>query len=348
MPSSEPSSQPSTSHSPTLSYGPTQSPSTSSAPTPTFIDPRCFTVATYNSIDWDVARIADGIESLAERSHFMGGIVRLVAHDFMDYDRTSSIPYGPDGCFDPSHPANKGLPEDIWCDDCPLTRVYNLKYRPNNIGRADFWIAAGNAVIRQTSINNTLDMRGSFRWGRRDQLSCPGSGDRVPAPTGCDATEAAMIERMGLTWRDAVALMGAHTLGRGDIRFSGHHGTWSNTNVTALVFDKRYFEAAHGNAWRPRANPGPTTNDFTTGKLTDGGNTRLILKTDLCLTMDVRNVDTQPCCSRTDLFYPHVENDCPPQLSRCPLENMCPTQMRRCPMYPDFHPWMEDGGSRGL
>ncbi|EJK61609.1 hypothetical protein THAOC_17870, partial [Thalassiosira oceanica] len=205
----------------------------------------------------------------------------------------------------------------------------------------DFWIAAGNAVIRQTSINNTLDMRGSFRWGRRDQLSCPGSGDRVPAPTGCDATEAAMIERMGLTWRDAVALMGAHTLGRGDIRFSGHHGTWSNTNVTALVFDKRYFEAAHGNAWRPRANPGPTTNDFTTGKLTDGGNIRLMLKTDLCLTMDVRNVDTQPCCSRTDLFYPHVENDCPPQMSRCPLENMCPTQMRRCPMYPDFHPWME-------
>ena len=225
MPSSGPSSQPSTSHSPTLSFGPTQSPSTSSLPTPTFIDPRCFNVATYNSIDRDVALIANSIESLAERSHFMGGIVRLVAHDFMDYDRTSSIPYGPDGCFDPSHPANNGLPDDIWCDDCRLTRVYNEKYRPNNIGRgkcckvtecllaeafasptrpsytchcsADFWVAAGNAVIRQTSVNNTLDMRDSFRWGRRDQLSCPGSGDRVPAPTGCDTTEAAMIDRMG-------------------------------------------------------------------------------------------------------------------------------------------------------
>ncbi|EJK58041.1 hypothetical protein THAOC_21859, partial [Thalassiosira oceanica] len=58
MPSSKPSSQPSTSNSPTLSFGPTQSPSnspskspttsptTSSPPTPAFIDPRCFTVAT--------------------------------------------------------------------------------------------------------------------------------------------------------------------------------------------------------------------------------------------------------------------------------------------------------------
>ena len=106
MPSSEPSIQPSTSHVPSLSYEPTTSPSTSSAPTPTFIDPRCFTVATYNSIDRDVARLANSIEDLAERSHFLGGIVRLVAHDFMDYDSTSSIAYGPDGCFETSHPVS--------------------------------------------------------------------------------------------------------------------------------------------------------------------------------------------------------------------------------------------------
>ena len=162
MPSSEPSNRPSTSqipsgepslsgmpstNPPTLSFGPTQSPSTSpstsptaspstsSQPTPAFIDPRCFTVATYNSIDRDVARIAENIESLVERSHFFGGIVRLVAHDFMDYDPTSTPMYGPDGCFDRSHGTNSGLPEDIWCDDCPLTRVYNQKYRPNKISR---------------------------------------------------------------------------------------------------------------------------------------------------------------------------------------------------------------------
>jgi len=104
----------------------------------------------------------------------------------------------------------------------------------------------------------------------------------------------------------------------------------SDTNVTALVFDKRYYEAAHNNAWRPRINPNPTTNDFTCGKLTDGGNIRMMLKTDLCLTMDVRNVDTQPCCSNNNMWYPHLENKC---LSR----------MRRCPMYPDLHPWMEAG-----
>ncbi|EJK73284.1 hypothetical protein THAOC_05100, partial [Thalassiosira oceanica] len=235
------------------------------------------------------------------------------------YDRTSTPMYGPDGCFDLSDGINSGLPEDIWCDECPLTLVYNRKYRPNNIGRADFWVAAGNAVIRQTSINNDLDMRSSFRWGRQDRFLCPGSGDRLPGSTGCAATEAAMIERMGLTWRDAVALMGAHTLGRGETRFSGHHGTWSDSDEAALVFDKRYYDAAHDNSWRPRFNPDQTTNDFTTG---NGGITRMMLKTDLCLTMDVRNVDTEPCC------VTH-------------WENKCREQMRRCPMYPDLHPWME-------
>ena len=75
------------------------------------------------------------------------------------------------------------------------------------------------------------------------------------------------------------------------LQFSGHHGTWSNTDVTAMVFNKWYYEAVLNNAWQARINPDLVANDFTTGKLTDGGNTRLMLKTDLCLVIDVRNVD---------------------------------------------------------
>lgn len=132
----------------------------------------------------------------------------------MDYDRFSSTPYGSDGCFDPNHDANAGLPEGVWCRNCLLRGLHESKY--SFISRADFWIAAANAVIRQTSVGGVLDLRNTFKWGRVDRGSCPGSGDRVPSPSGCDAVEGTFLGRMGMEWVDAVALMGAHSIGRGD------------------------------------------------------------------------------------------------------------------------------------
>ncbi len=175
---------------------------------------RCFSVEMYDSIDGDIAAIKNSIRSDQERSHFLGGIVRLAAHDFMDYDNSnSSDPMGPDGCFDPNHPSNAGLPADVWCGNCSLKLLHDERY--SHVSRADFWIAAANAVIRQTSINNSLDMRDTFVWGRKDTNVCAGSGDRLPTPSGCDQVERVLLGRMGLTWADAVALLGAHTLGRG-------------------------------------------------------------------------------------------------------------------------------------
>lgn len=166
----------------------------------------------YASIDADIARLKLSITDNTARAHFLGGIVRLAAHDFMDFDRFSFDHYGPDGCFDPAHDANSGLPDDVWCETCLLRSLFEAKY--THLSRADFWIASANAVIRQTSINNTLDLREHFTWGRTDRDSCEGSGDRIPAPTKCSEVENAFLVRMGLDWRDAVALLGAHSLGR--------------------------------------------------------------------------------------------------------------------------------------
>jgi len=140
-----------------------------------------------------------------------------VAHDFMDYDRNdANNPMGPDGCFNATHPANAGLQQGIWCLNFPLTLLYEERY--SHLSRADYWIASANAVIRQTSVNNTLDLRGTFSWGRTDADSCPGQGARLPSPRGCGDVEHTFLIKMGLTWKDAVALMGAHThtLGRGE------------------------------------------------------------------------------------------------------------------------------------
>jgi hypothetical protein len=175
----------------------------------------CFTNNTYNSIDADIELLKNEIDDDTSRSHFLGGIVRLVAHDFMDYDQNNfTYPMGTDGCFDPDHQANAGLPESVWCDTCTLKLLYESKY--THVSRADFWVAAANAVIRQTSIDSVLDLRDTFLWGRVDADSCVGSGDRLPIPGGCDEVEGVFLTRMGLGWRDVVALMGAHTLGRGE------------------------------------------------------------------------------------------------------------------------------------
>lgn len=222
----------------------------------------------------------------------------------MDFDRTSDNSFGSDGCFESDMIPNAGLPS-IWCEGCLLTLLYEDKYR--HLSRADFWIASANAVIRQTSINNALDLKGVFAWGRVDAESCSGSSNRLPAPTGCAQTEAAFITRMGLEWIDAVALMGAHSLGRGSIDFSGHEGVWVANADEAQIFDKRYYEEIYSNSWRPRV--GERTQNWTTGPPnSDDPNPRLMLNTDICLVYDIdESVD---CCTRTDQFFPDGGTEC--------------------------------------
>ena len=158
----------------------------------------------------------------------------MVAHDFMDFNiNDEGIPMGSDGCIDMDHPDNSGLPQDVWCDNgCPLTEVYNSNF--SHLSKADFWVAAANAVIRIAS-NNELDLKDTYVSGRVDAESCVDQGLRLPAASGCDAVEGVFVDRLGLTRTDAVALLGAHTIGRGDQAFSGHNGIWVDTEAQSVV-----------------------------------------------------------------------------------------------------------------
>ena len=218
------------------SFSPTlPQPSASPTPKPTRAPGVAFvTEQEYDAIDADIAALsaAFGNDDIA-RAHFLGGIVRLVAHDFMDFSINEAIPMGSDGCIDMEHPDNSGLPQDIWCDNgCPLTEVYNSNFA--HISKADFWIAAANAVIRLAS-NNGLDLKSTYVSGRVDAESCDGQGLRLPAASGCDAVQGVFVDRMGLTLTDGVALLGAHTIGRGNELFSGHHGIWVDTEAQSVV-----------------------------------------------------------------------------------------------------------------
>ena len=174
----------------------------------------CIDIGRYRSIHDDVIAIASRIRDPAELSHFYGGIVRLVAHDFMDHDvNDTSDPMGSDGCLDWQSLSNAGL-SSVWHEGSDLFLLWAARY--SDVSWADFWIIAANGVIFETSVGNAkLDLADTFLWGRDDRESCPGSAGRLPSTEGCRQVEGVFLERMGLTWRDAVALLGAHTLGRG-------------------------------------------------------------------------------------------------------------------------------------
>jgi len=266
----------------------------------------CVTHIVYDNIHDDIASIAGSIGDIGEKGHFFGGIVRLAAHDFMDYDRNSANPGGSDGCLDFSDPENAGL-SDIWCDDpdglaCPLKSLYDSAYS-SFMSKADFWVASANAVIKITSVD---ELELPFRWGRIDSDTCAESSERLPAASGCTEVEETFIDRMGLSWTDAVALMGAHTLGRGDAEFSGHDGTWVDTDEQSIVFDKRYYEEVLRRSWRPQTTDAGT--DWTWG---GSDLTVMMLNTDICLYYDIPDGDDQTCCTDTTGNCRNIDEQCP-------------------------------------
>ena len=144
---------------------------------------------------------------------------------------------------------------------------------------ADFWVASATAVIKNTS-NERLDMK--FKWGRTDSDTCANSSARLPEPSGCDQVESTFINRMGLSWTDATALLGAHTLGRGDANFSGHPGTWVRTDEESTIFDRKFYTELLSRGWIPRTFPPEDNidNDWVWG----GANLSvMMLNTDVCL-----------------------------------------------------------------
>eukprot|EP00586_Coscinodiscus_wailesii_P015166 CAMPEP_0172511598 /NCGR_PEP_ID=MMETSP1066-20121228/237604_1 /TAXON_ID=671091 /ORGANISM="Coscinodiscus wailesii, Strain CCMP2513" /LENGTH=963 /DNA_ID=CAMNT_0013291045 /DNA_START=206 /DNA_END=3094 /DNA_ORIENTATION=- len=263
----------------------------------------CWTIDAYYELHDLIEQESSDIGDVGERGHFLGGIVRLAAHDFMDYDRRSVLePGGSDGCLDLNHTANAGL-SDIWCDDeieCPLKKIYDSHYSFSSV--ADFWVAAATSVIELTS-SGELSL--PFRFGRRDASSCGESSNRLPEATGCSEVEETFLNAMGLGWEDAVALIGAHTLGRGDVSFSGHDGTWVATDDESIIFDKKFYDDAIDRSWRPRSTPSGT--DWTWG----GKNrTVMMLNTDMCLYFDIPDGNDQDCCTNMTGNCKNIDKAC--------------------------------------
>ena len=252
----------------------------------------CPTTEVMEVLKDDIDQLSAAIGDVGHRSHFLGGIVRLAAHDFMDFDRNDlDEPGGSDGCLDLTADPNAGL-DTIWCDEpvCPYKLLFDTVYN-QYMSKADFWVAGATMVVELTSVLSTPI---PFKYGRPDNTDCPSSSSRLPADSGCSAVEGVFIDRMGLSWTDATALLGAHTLGRGDAAFSGHPGTWVDTDEESTIFNKRYYRELLFRGWRPRVQPAGT--DWIWGGQT---RTVMMLNADICLAFDIPDGNDQDCCTNT-------------------------------------------------
>mmetsp|Transcript_116529 Transcript_116529/g.201311 ORF Transcript_116529/g.201311 Transcript_116529/m.201311 type:complete len:509 (-) Transcript_116529:161-1687(-) len=227
------------------------------------------------------------------RSDWAGCILRLGAHDFMDYSHQAG---GSDGCIALLDADNAGLIDclagtetmaglrDAYDDFC------------SRISLADFIVIGAEAVMnitRQNVLNDQpnrkqVDFRSKFKYGRVTNSKCESAIGKMPdAERGCDAVQDTMLSNMGLSWNQSAALMGAHTIGQASLTRSGYDGRWV-TAASSLRFDNDYYMSIILKGWAPQPKVGgrPAKNQW---KRVDIGvnhyskGTEMMLDSDMCL-----------------------------------------------------------------
>eukprot|EP00440_Ansanella_granifera_P040180 gb/GFBE01043581.1/.p1 GENE.gb/GFBE01043581.1/~~gb/GFBE01043581.1/.p1 ORF type:complete len:502 (+),score=103.83 gb/GFBE01043581.1/:1-1506(+) len=166
----------------------------------------------------------------------------------------------------------------------------------SSISLADFLVIAAEAVMTSTREReraarpgaSAVDFRSQFRFGRTTAQSCDFAQGRLPNPeNGCSAVEQTFLQRMGLDWNEAAALMGVHTLGRAQVANSGYHGWWSDPE-NSRRFNNDYYVSLLAKGWVPeRAVSGNSQknqwerSDIGRDQSFDGH--EMMLNTDICL-----------------------------------------------------------------
>jgi hypothetical protein len=227
------------------------------------------------------------------QAEFAGCILRMAGHDFLDFSAGAG---GSDGCTDLDADNNKGLSDCLYQGQFGLS--LDQAYQPfcQTVSLADFFVISAEAIMMATRRNTegsteagSLNFQDTFKWGRRTAETCPNSGGILPNPEGsCTDVDRVFIQNLGLDWRGAAALSGAHSLGRAHPTSSGYSGYWSSP-LERRGFNNSYFVNLVTRGWipEPSVNGNVGKNQW---RRADLGATaepdELMLNTDLCLAFD--------------------------------------------------------------
>ena len=175
-------------------------------------------------------------------------LIRLLFHDCVT---------GCDGCLDLDNIENNGLAEISQ----EMNDIYDNEFATSGMSRGDFYALAAVVAVRlgsaqqvcpQMDPNCTLpvpDM--SILYGRKDCATSPDSNGDFGFPDAHGDLQHVMEffrDGMGMTERQVVALIGAHTMGMTATQNSGFQGPWAPPTNR---FDNAFFRSLAGNnPWR--------------------------------------------------------------------------------------------------
>lgn len=234
----------------------------------------------------------------------VGALVRLPFHDSLGGGRPNGKG-GPNGCIDFTTNDNNGLQTIV----ATLQGVYSGSWS-TLLSFADFIVLAGNTAILAATTTNTAPCCGlptpaaplllPFRYGRVDDAACVGvDAAFLPSPLNSYAQTAAnFVTRVGMTPRQMVAVLGAHTLGRCQAQNSGFEGGWTAFQSS---FSNTFFTTLAGVQWSNKDSPtGSWTAPPSAGPITDpavimlkGSDVELMISpSDGCPVFDEMNLTT--------------------------------------------------------
>jgi hypothetical protein len=170
----------------------------------------------------------------------IGALVRLAFHDAAGNG-------GPNGCIDFEFTtSNDGLQEVVG----QLNDMYYSNGFDKIISKADLYVLAANVATQYASmvpdppVLTTLDkpphtLMLPFRYGRVDAFSCNDAGWLPDADITWDEMFALFGGRFGMSIKEAVSILGAHSVGRCTFSESGFEGGWTDTQSS---FSNEYFK----------------------------------------------------------------------------------------------------------
>jgi hypothetical protein len=219
------------------------------------------TLADYDEVVEALRGIYNSINQTCEpnscpQSAWSGCIVRFAAHDFLDFREGTG---GSDACLALNDILSSGL-NDCWAGTeqvLGLVQVYEDFC--TRMSLADFIVIAAEAVMTITReavlkvdpTRQPVDFRSQFMFGRVTATDCISAVGKMPnAEKGCAQVSETLVDGLGLTWKQAAALMGGHTIGGMQPGRSGYTGRWTSANSSRL-FNNDYYVSMVLSGWGP-------------------------------------------------------------------------------------------------